>query len=115
MRFYEELPMHARQFNHDMAEPEPDLSHLDDQHAAEQAALLLQGEHCAGIEWKDFALAATENVCCEDDNEFALIQILLALRNNKPELAQLIYQRRFDSFVADTAEGMVRLLMGRAA
>lgn len=109
------MSLHARQFNYDMAEPDPDFSHLDDQYVEDQAERLIDGENSANIAWKDFALVATENVCCEDDNEFALIQILLALRANKLELAQQIYQRRFDSVVVESAQGMVRHRMEKAA
>ena len=72
------------------------------------ATRLLCGEDARGVLWADFALAASEQVCGEDDNEFPLLQILLALRNAEPEKAAQLYLSHFDRVICECAERMVR-------
>lgn len=72
----------------------------------EQASLLLEAEDARDVQFFDFAEKADEALAEADDREFAIVQIVLAVRAGKLELAQSL-AKRFEDALTSCAETLI--------
>lgn len=72
----------------------------------EQAALLLEAEDARDVQFFEFAEKADEALAEADDREFAIVQIVLAVRAGKLELAQSL-AKRFEDALTSCAENLI--------
>lgn len=72
----------------------------------EQVSLLLEADDARNVRFFDFAELADEKIAEADDHEFAVVQIILAVRNREFNLASKLADR-FESVLIDAATKLV--------
>lgn len=72
----------------------------------EQAELLLNADDARDVDFFAFAGAAHDAIADADDNEYAVVQIILAVRRGDHELAEKLAMR-FEDVIVKAAEKIV--------
>ncbi len=97
-------PLARAQRAYDNMEPPEDDGRED--FITEQVELLLDAEDARDVEFFDFAERADEVLAETDDREFAIVQLVLAVRAGKFDLAEKL-AARFEDALVNAAESMI--------
>lgn len=78
----------------------------------EQVELLLEADDARDVEFFDFAELADEKIAQADDREFAVVQIILAVRRGDFTLAEKLALRFEDAMIAAATKLVEKELEG---